>query len=386
MKSAKRKVIFLKQVKKRLIMSATAVLAIRLDKKLENRVKVDVDLEEKISLLREQASKTVQRPVQDLDLVYAGAELEDQHTLAFYSFKSGRTIHVLTKDKPKPLRVPKPLSDADMQRFLSAMEEYGHKNFVQKFPRKEAITKLLAAVPDIYDDTAALGLLNDPEMIVLFSDPDVLRKVLDSHPIIAEVLPIITTYLRENPITPSSSSTSNQASTSTANAYSLESLSDDEDMDNNPLPTTNNDTTREGTASAPRNSSYVAITTEQLSAALANARNFSSTDTNSSSASASNANHTSPPIITNEMFGNALQQAFTSVNNTNNSNTTPRSNPIVDDESLESLRTRLQPQLQQMRDMGLLDETQNIRALQLTSGDVQAAVEMVFGNDIDMNF
>lgn len=241
-------------------------------------------------------------------------------------------------------------------------------------------------MPDIYDDTAALGLLNDPEMIVLFSDPEVLRKVLDSHPIIAEVLPIITTYLRENPITPSSSSTSNQASTSTANAYSLESLSDDEDMDNNPLPTTNNDTTREGNASAPRNSSYVAITTEQLSAALANARNFSSTDTNSSSASASNANHTSPPIITNEMFGNALQQAFTSVNNTNSSNTTPRNNPIVDDESLESLRTRLQPQLQQMRDMGLLDETQNIRALQLTSGDVQAAVEMVFGNDIDMNF
>lgn len=66
-------------------------------------------------------------------MVYAGAELEDQHTLAFYSFKSGRTIHVLTKDKPKPLRVPKPLSDADMQRFLSAMEEYGHKNFVQVF-------------------------------------------------------------------------------------------------------------------------------------------------------------------------------------------------------------------------------------------------------------
>lgn len=71
MKSAKRKVIFLKQVKKRLIMSATAVLAIRLDKKLENRVKVDVDLEEKISLLREQASKTVQRPVQDLGMCFS---------------------------------------------------------------------------------------------------------------------------------------------------------------------------------------------------------------------------------------------------------------------------------------------------------------------------
>ena len=40
----------------------------------------------------------------------------------------------------------------------------------------------------------------------------------------------------------------------------------------------------------------------------------------------------------------------------------------------------LQEQLQQMRDMGITDEAQAQRALQATGGNIEAAIELIFGN------
>ena len=45
---------------------------------------------------------------------------------------------------------------------------------------------------------------------------------------------------------------------------------------------------------------------------------------------------------------------------------------------LGSLQSQWQPQLQQLCDMGIQDNELSLRALQATSGDIQAALELIF--------
>lgn len=42
------------------------------------------------------------------------------------------------------------------------------------------------------------------------------------------------------------------------------------------------------------------------------------------------------------------------------------------------LQSQWQPQLQQLRDMGIQDDELSLRALQATGGDIQAALELIF--------
>lgn len=42
------------------------------------------------------------------------------------------------------------------------------------------------------------------------------------------------------------------------------------------------------------------------------------------------------------------------------------------------LQSQWQPQLQQLRDMGIHDDELSLRALQATGGDIQAALELIF--------
>lgn len=41
-------------------------------------------------------------------------------------------------------------------------------------------------------------------------------------------------------------------------------------------------------------------------------------------------------------------------------------------------QSQWQPQLQQLRDMGIQDDELSLRALQATGGDIQAALELIF--------
>lgn len=214
-------------------------------------------------------------------------------------------------------------------------------------------------------------MLRDPDLIVHMSDPETVRKIAKTHPTLIEAANYIAAHVHEE----AANVNQNQATTSTGYSYSLEALSDDEEMDSS-----SSDPPREAQPLT-RNSSYNAITAAQLAAAIANA---TGTGFGSSSAGSSN----NPPtqagnVITSEMFSNAMQQAFAvspfaaaaSTSNTTNRNST--------EESIDSIARRLQPQLRQMREMGLTNDSINIRALQATSGDVQAAIELVFSGAID---
>lgn len=63
--------------------------------------------------------------------------------------------------------------------------------------------------------------------------------------------------------------------------------------------------------------------------------------------------------ITNDLFSQALQHALQA-------------------SGQPSLQIQWQPQLQQLRDMGIQDDELSLRALQATGGDIQAALELIF--------
>lgn len=227
---------------------------------------------------------------------------------------------------------------------------------------------IIAATPGLADDPVAIAMIKDPELIVHLADSDTVRRVADLHPSLIEAANQIAAHVHEE----ASTVNQNQPGTSTGYSYSLDALSDDEDMDSSE---SNNRESHPLT----RNTSYSAITAAQLAAAIANATNMNFT----SSGASINPTNSSGNIITNEMLSSAMQHAIAN-SGTPTQNTTPSTPQRLEEgESLEAIRTRLQPQLRQMREMGLVNDMINIRALQATSGDVQAAIELVFNGVID---
>lgn len=255
--------------------------------------------------------------------------------------------------------------------------------------RPEVLETIKAATPGLADDPVAIAIIQDPELIVQLSDLDTVKRIATHHPSLIEAANHIAAHVHEE----TASVNNSRAGTSTGYSYSLEALSDDDDDE---MESTPNEPPREGHPLT-RNTSYGTITAAQLADAILSSTqnlNFgvgtSALSTPQAAQGGTNAQPTTPSssgnVITNEMFLNAIQHAFS---------TTPAAtlgSPAANDsfnatnnapESMETLRTRLQSQLRQMRELGLTNESLNLRALQITSGDVQGAVELVFNGAIE---
>lgn len=194
-----------------------------------------------------------------------------------------------------------------------------------------------------------------------------MSKLVKAHPIILEAAPHILTHAHEE----QGGTNPNQASTSTGYSYSLEALSDDDDMDSN-----SDTNVSQGPLS--RNSSFNAITAAQLAAAIANATN---TQFNTYSAGVpTTPTSSSSNIITNEMFTNAIQQAF-AIGGTGGVGSAGLFSPSTpsreDEENMETTTRRWESQLQQMHEMGLINDAINVRALRASNGDVSSAIDLV---------
>lgn len=225
----------------------------------------------------------------------------------------------------------------------------------------------MKSTPGLEDDPIALAIIQDPELLVYFSRPATVTKLVREHPILLEAAPHILEHVHEEQAT----SNPNQPSTSTGYSYSLEALSDDDDMESN-------SDTNVSQSPLTRNSSFNAITAAQLAAAIANATN---TQFNANSAGVpTTPTSASNNIITSEMFMNAIREAFTIGGGSNGGNggLLSASTPTRDgEESMESMTRRWESQLQQMHEMGLVNDTINVRALRATNGDVGTAIELV---------
>ncbi|XP_057662578.1 ubiquitin-like protein 7 [Diorhabda carinulata] len=345
---------------------ANIILGIWGSQNSPQRIKINnVDLENKVQVFKKHALNALNNVPHNLELSYCGLILEDENTLSSYGITDGVTIHVIDKPTIKPSETihtqmgPKDLINA----FSTLVIFPNYRLALQRLTRTDVINKIIEACPKLLEDPAAVALIQDPELIFYLSIPENGAEMIEKHPVLLEAGSHILAHVHEE----QASLNTNQPSTSTGYSYSLEALSDDdEEMDSS------SDTSFSQNPLS-RNTSFNAITAAQLAAAIANATN---TQFNTNSAGIPTQNSGSSNIITNEMFSNAIQQAINFGGSNRGPNTTNNSNQ-EEEQSFENLNKQWEAQLKQMHEMGLLDDTVNIRALKAVNGDVNAAIELV---------
>lgn len=325
----------------------------------------NINIDENVQSFRSEALKKLDPSLQNIEFTYCGIVLQDEKPLSAYGVTPGALIHAIDKKSCKTVNNDKKLSEGEVQKLLVNFGAFtmgsGYRAVLQRLSRKEVLEKITAAVPGLENDLTAMAILQDPELMAHFSDADTVRKISERHPLLLQAANYIISHIQE--IQPTANP--NQASTSSGYSYSLEALSDDDDMDSS------SDTNMGNPLQ--RNSSYNAITAAQLAAAIASATNTAFNMGSAGMPTTPTSSGTN--VITNEMFTSAMQQVFAQASN-NGQNS-------AGEESMESILRRLQPQLQQMHEMGLNNDGVNVRALQATNGDVQAAIELVFNGVID---
>ncbi|XP_060520766.1 ubiquitin-like protein 7 [Cylas formicarius] len=294
-----------------------------------HRVKIeDVDLESKVKDLKIHLCKTLEHTSTDtMNLSYCGVILEDCNNLLSYGITSGVTIHLT--EKPKVVSPPprKKITEAEVQEIVSSFRNFkmssGFRTTLHRLENIDEVDKVIAAVPGLENDPIAISFISKPDLILQMEDPKAVWQIGEKHPHLLEAARFIATDFHCS-TTPNAASTSLAATPSSSGySYSLDALSDDDDD-------------MEGDSSG---AAQGAITAAQLAAALAHAASTPPTSAR----------------ITAEM----LQQAL----------------PVTP--------SRFASQLRQMRELGLQEESRNLRALAAAQGDLQAAIDLVFSGALD---
>ncbi|KAF7699317.1 hypothetical protein HF521_004059 [Silurus meridionalis] len=309
-----------------------------------------------------------------IELVHCGCKLKDELTLDSYGIKSGSTLHILKKVWPEPAVKPEPVNRSAAAREFRLLQatmlsNVAYRDAVFKMlSNKESLDQIIVASPGLSSDPVALGVLQDKDLFVQFTDPNQLDVLVRSHPALVNAIILILHSVTSSMPGQSNASSSHNAPASSYSempgGFLFEGMSDDEDdfqsgnragSSQRPRPPTNLSSSG---ATGPR-----PITQSELATALALANTPDSSavtpvlgsqdmSTGSSSAAAGTP-------VTSSVLTRALQQALEA------SGVTP-------------LQSRWQTQMQQLRDMGIRNEDLALRALQATDGDLQAALELIF--------
>ncbi|XP_042877168.1 ubiquitin-like protein 7 isoform X1 [Penaeus japonicus] len=369
---------------------ATVYLGLRLhSSKLEKITLNNVSLSDTVDSIKQTAASKGKTSADKIELVHCGVILNGSETLEEAGITSGAMIHCLPK-KEEPVTVAVPLSLPEVQTLLVSLRNVAaHPNFrafIQKLRTPEMVEKVLSSCPIARSEPAALSMLQDPELFMGLTNPDNLSKVVDRNPAVGRVAEYVTSLMTSDTTSPRRSHHV---------SYSMDALSDDEEMD----------AEQSGdSAGGSRNSGSVAfqpITPAQLAAALASATGSSSGNNGSNTRLPTSAPRSIPTTpsaatttpfntpapsagasagpgpITHEMFSTALQNALAasasraSVPSSSSSSSSAPPSASVQIPNLDE-------NLQLMREMGILDEDLSRQALQATNGDVQAAVNLIF--------
>ncbi|KAG7208570.1 hypothetical protein KM043_014783 [Ampulex compressa] len=362
-------------------MGSELVLGIRLNPQTLTTIKLnDVNFKTKVEKLRCETAERANLSKDSFELVYCGCILEDDSSLESYGLKNGAMVHVLKKKIPE-IPVPfKHISEDSILQLASAFKSFNENPAFRSAlhrlsKRPEVIDNIILSSPGLHEDSVAIAMLQDPHLMAHFTDVDTVRRIAELHPVLVEAAQNIAAVVHEeahNSAT-AGSSTSTSNPQATAYSYSLDNLSDDEEMAGDSSQSSDSAQPVNVASGNPPNST---ITTAQLAAALsrARARNF----VHSNSPSTTSASGGNSGVITTEMFSQAMQQAFATAPPPVVAPTLP---PILS--PVLPQFTDLQRQLAQMHEMGLQDDIVNIQALEFTNGDVHAAIELVFIGFID---
>ncbi|KAF3429612.1 hypothetical protein E2986_04291 [Frieseomelitta varia] len=341
-------------------MSSELILGVRLDPQTFSTIKLnDINFKTKVEELKYETAGRVNLSKDLFELIYCGYVLEDDMTLESYGLKNGSMIHVLRKREPELPSFPKYISEDAILQLVSAFKSFkenpGLRSALNRIGKKpEVMDNIISSSPGLHEDTVAIAILQDPDLMSYFTDVDTVRRFAEAHPVLVEAAQNIAAAVHaeaHNNVTLGSNS-SLFNSQSAAYSYTLDNLSGDEEMAGDSSQSSDS-TQTPNLSSNPTNST---VTVAQLAAAVSRARAGSFPLSNSPSSTS--AGSTNSGIITTEMFTQAMQQVHSP-------SVLPRSSD-------------LRRMLAQMHELGLQNDTLNLRALHLTNHDVIAAIELVF--------
>ncbi|XP_066557755.1 ubiquitin-like protein 7b [Amia ocellicauda] len=319
-----------------------------------------------------------------IELVYCGRRLKDEQTLEFYGIRPGSTVHILKKSWPEPEVKSEPVDRTTAAREFRVLQAALHTStayrdsVLKMLNNKESLDQIIVATPGLSSDPLALGVLQDKDLFMLFTDPNMLDTLIASHPSLVNAIVLVLHSVAGSVPPPQSASTSRNVSASSYSdmpgGFLFEGMSDDEE-DFQPGNRATPSTSAGAAGTRPATLGYSGavgprpITQSELATALALASTPESSAVTPTTGNPGSSSGASPVMgssgmpagtpITNDIFTQALQQA-------------------LQVSSLSSLQSQWQSQLQQLRDMGIRDEELILRALQATGGDIQAALELIF--------
>ncbi|RXM97552.1 Ubiquitin-like protein 7 [Acipenser ruthenus] len=299
-------------------------------------------------LIAAQLSDTVPDP-ELIELVYCGRRLKDEQSLDYYGIQPGSTVHILKKSWPEPEVKPERVDKATAAREFRVLQAALHSSssyrdsVFKMLNNKESLDQIIVATPGLSSDPVALGkyiqrparVLQDKDLFVLFTDPNMLDTLTVSHPaLVNAIILVLHSVASSAPATQSASTSRNVSSSSYSDmpgGFLFEGLSDDEED------------FQQGSRTTPSTSGGA---------------------TGSRPATLGYSGAVGPRPITQSELATALALA-----------STPESSAVTPTTGNQS---QWQSQLQQLRAMGIQDEELILRALQATGGDIQAALELIF--------
>ncbi|XP_043084322.1 ubiquitin-like protein 7a isoform X2 [Puntigrus tetrazona] len=301
--------------------------------------------EYRVSTLKQLVSAQIPDAIPDpelIELVYCGRKLKDDLTLESYGIQSGSTVHILRKSWPEPEIHPEPVDKAAAAREFRVLQAALHTSTAYRdsvfkmLNNKESLDQIIVATPGLSSDPVALGVLQDKDLFIQFTDPNMLDTLANSHPaLVNAIILVLHSVAGSVPPQQSASSSRNVSSSSYSDmpgGFLFEGMSDDEED------------FQSGTRGGP----------STLASGLAGMR----------PASLGYNGAVGPRPITQSELATALALA-----------STPESSAVT---PTTGNQNQWQSQLQQLRDMGIRDEELILRALQATGGDIQAALELIF--------
>ncbi|KAF6352736.1 ubiquitin like 7 [Rhinolophus ferrumequinum] len=321
-----------------------------------------------ISFLKQLIAGQLQESVPDpelIDLIYCGRKLKDDQTLDFYGIQPGSTVYVLRKSWPEPDQKPEPVDK------VAALREFRvlHTALHSSSSYREAVSVCCGPCPRFWP-----GVLQDKDLFSVFADPNMLDTLVPAHPALVNAIVLVLHSVAGSTPLPGTESSSRSMPSSSyrdmPGGFLFEGLSDEEDDFH---PSTRSTPSSSTPSSRPASLGYSGaagprpITQSELATALALASTPESSSHTPTPGTQGHSSGTSPMSsgmqsgtpITNDLFSQALQHALQA-------------------SGQPSLQSQWQPQLQQLRDMGIQDDELSLRALQATGGDIQAALELIF--------
>ncbi|KAK3558390.1 hypothetical protein QTP86_017997 [Hemibagrus guttatus] len=314
-----------------------------------------------------------------IELVYCGRKLRDELTLDSYGIQSGSTVHILRRSWPEPEIQPEPVDRVTAAREFRVLQAALHTSTAYRdsvfkmLNNKESLDQIIVATPGLSSDAVALGVLQDKDLFVQFTDPNMLDMLISSHPALVNAIILVLHSVAGSVSSQQSASSSRNASSSSYSempgGFLFEGMSDDEEEFQSGNRSGPSSSSAGSSGLRPASLGYSGavgprpITQSELATALALASTPESSAVTPTIGNQGASSGVSPipagTPITNDLFNQALQQALQVSN-------------------ISSLQSQWQSQLQQLRDMGIQDEELILRALQATGGDIQAALELIF--------